>query len=160
MHYRTWLFYKVDRYRFLSLLMNASGVIQVLLGTLGIIFVFAKCTPVQAKWDLYIEGKCWNQNMFLGFNYTSSALTFVSYMIQAWVPLHPALSLQKWDLSKGKWIMLAVLAFWNVVAGVLALVKLGFMHLYFETVDPSKSPRWVGGGRAVLVGRVWWADCC
>lgn len=49
-----------------------------------------------------------------------------------------ALSLGRHSITKTQWIALLVIAFWNVVAGVLALVKLSYLGLYVDTVDASK----------------------
>ncbi|KAF2771886.1 hypothetical protein EJ03DRAFT_325134 [Teratosphaeria nubilosa] len=137
MHYRIWLLNKVDGYRMLNTVMVASGLIQAFFGAICIISVFAKCKPVKANWDPTVVGQCWPESVFLGLNYASSALTFVSYTIQAWIPLHLAFRLQRGKLERTKWTALCILAFWNVIAGVLALVKLGYLHLYLDEVDAT-----------------------
>lgn len=137
-HYRTWLFHNVETHRTLSRVMNISGIVQLLFGMLCIICVFAKCTPVEGNWNPTVQSKCWNESVFLGINYTSSAVTFVSYMIQGWIPIQMALSLGKRRITRSQWIALSTIAFWNVVAGVLALVKLSYLDLYVVTEDASK----------------------
>jgi hypothetical protein len=49
-----------------------------------------------------------------------------------------ALSLGRSSITRGQWIALSVIAFWNVVAGVLALVKLSYLGLYVATEDASE----------------------
>lgn len=139
LHYRTWLFHNVKSHQTLNRVMEISGVLQVVFGALCIIGVFAKCTPVEGNWNSTVEAKCWDEDIFLGINYTSSAITFVSYMIQGWIPVQMALSLGRTRVTRAKWIALSAIAFWNVVAGVLALVKLSYLHLYVVTEDASKS---------------------
>lgn len=117
--------------------MYASGILQVILAVICVISVFAKCSPVEANWNPTVQGTCWNENVFMGLNYTCTACTFISYMIQAWVPIHLALSLEGSKLCKTRWITLIMLAFWNILAGVLALVKLGYLYLYLDMTDPS-----------------------
>lgn len=121
--------------------MDISGILQALFGALCVICVFAKCNPVEGNWDPTVEAKCWDESVFLGINYTSSAITFASYMIQGWIPFRMALSLGKSSVTKTKWTALSAIAFWNVVAGILALVKLSYLHLYVVTVDASKYSR-------------------
>lgn len=118
--------------------MIISGVLQAIFGTLCIIFVFAKCAPVAGNWNPTVEAKCWDETIFLGINYTSSAITFVSYMIQGWIPIQMALSLGRKSITRTQWIALSTIAFWNVIAGVLAIVKLSYLHLYVVTEDASK----------------------
>jgi hypothetical protein len=118
--------------------MSLSGVLQVLFGTLYVVYVFVKCTPVEANWNPTIDAKCWAGSVFLGINYTSSAITFVSYIIQGWIPIHMTLSLGKRSVTRNQWIALSLIAFWNVVAGMLALVKLCYLSRYLDTADPSK----------------------
>ena len=122
----------------LSRVMNFSGIVQVLFGILCVICVFAKCTPVEGNWNPTVEAKCWNESVFLGINYSSSAITFVSYIIQDWIPIHRALSLGKRNITRKQWIALSIIAFWNIVAGVLALVKLSYLGLYVVTEDASE----------------------
>jgi hypothetical protein len=137
-HYQTWLFHNVKSHSTLSRVMAISGVVQVLFGVLCVICVFVKCTPVEGNWNPTVDAKCWKESIFLGINYSSSAITFVSYMIQGWIPIHMALSLGKSSITRNQWIALSVIAFWNVVAGVLALVKLSYLGLYVVTEDASK----------------------
>lgn len=139
LHYQTWLFGSVSGYRVLSGTMFASGIAQVILGAVCIISVFAKCDPVEANWNpsLLPEAKCWPESVFLGVNYASGGVTFVSYMIQAWIPIHLALRVQEKNWSRGRWISLIVLAFWNIAAGMLALLKIAYLHLYVVNVDPT-----------------------
>lgn len=138
LHYRTWLFHNVKSHKTLSRVMNTSGIVQVLFGILCVICVFAKCTPVEGNWNPTVEAKCWKESVFLGINYSSSAITFVSYMIQGWIPVQMALSLGKRSITRNQWVALTVIAFWNVVAGVLALVKLSYLGLYVVTEDASR----------------------
>jgi hypothetical protein len=138
LHYRTWLFHNVNTHTTLSRVMNASGVLQVIFGILCVTCVFAKCTPVQGNWNPTVDAKCWNESVFLGINYSSSAITFVSYMIQGWIPIQMALSLGKRSITRNQWIALSIIAFWNIIAGVLALVKLSYLGLYVVTEDASK----------------------
>ena len=137
MHYRTWLFCSVDGYRSLAWIMHVSGILQLAMAALCIISVFAQCSPVEGNWNPTVPSKCWDQSIFLGFNYTSSAITFVSYMIQAWIPIRFALGLQNGSIPKRQWAGLIVLAAWNVIAGVLALIKIGYLHQYVITEDAS-----------------------
>lgn len=139
MHYRTWLFSSVSGYKALSGTMYASGILQVVLGAVCIISVFAKCSPVEANWNPFLaaEATSWAESVFLGLNYASGAVTFCSYMIQAWIPIHLALRLQRPKMSRNRWIGLAVLATWNVAAGMLALLKIAYLHLYVVNVDPT-----------------------
>jgi hypothetical protein len=118
--------------------MNLSGVLQVIFGILCVVCVFVKCTPVEANWNPTIGAKCWAGSIFLGINYTSSAITFVSYIIQGWVPIQMALSLGRRNVTRTQWIALSLIAFWNVVAGILALAKLSYLSRYLDTSDPSK----------------------
>jgi hypothetical protein len=138
LHYRTWLFHNVKTHRTLSRAMNLSGILQVIFGILCVIGVFAKCTPVEGNWNPTVEATCWAESAFLGINYTSSAITFVAYMIQGWIPIQMALSLGKENITRSQWIALSAIAFWNVVAGVLALVKLSYLSLYLVNEDASK----------------------
>ena len=86
-----------------------------------------------------LDGTCWEQSIFLGFNYTASAITFVSYMIQAWVPIRFALGLENRSaLPKKQWAGLIVLGAWNLVAGALALIKIAYLHQYLIIEDASK----------------------
>lgn len=117
--------------------MSASGIIQVLFGILGVVCVFAKCTPVEGNCNPTVDAKCWKESIFLGINYSSSAITFVSYMIQGWIPIQMALSLGKNSITRKQWIALSIIAFWNIGAGVLALVKLSYLGLYVVTEDAS-----------------------
>jgi hypothetical protein len=138
LHYRTWLFHNVKTHKTLSRVMNLSGVLQVIFGILCVVGVFAKCTPVEGNWNPTVEATCWAESAFLGINYTSSAITFVAYMIQGWIPIQMALSLGRKNITRAQWIALSAIAFWNVVAGVLALVKLSYLRLYVDTEDASK----------------------
>ena len=119
--------------------MNLSGILQVIFGILCVIGVFAKCTPVEGNWDPTVDATCWAESAFLGINYSSSSITFVAYVIQAWIPIQMALSLGKRNITRAQWIALSAIAFWNVVAGVLALVKLSYLSLYLVTEDASES---------------------
>lgn len=58
-------------------------------------------------------------------------------MIQAWIPIRFALGLQNGSIPKRQWAGLIVLAAWNVIAGVLALIKIGYLHQYVITEDAS-----------------------
>ena len=49
-----------------------------------------------------------------------------------------ALSLGKRSITRNQWIALSIIAFWNIIAGVLALVKLSYLGLYVVTEDASK----------------------
>jgi hypothetical protein len=138
LHYRTWLFHDVKTHRILSSAMNLSGVLQVIFGILCVVCVFVKCTPVEANWNPTIGGKCWVGSVFLGINYTSSAITFMSYMIQGWIPIQMALSLGRRNVTRTQWIALSLIAFWNVVASILALAKLSYSSRYLNIADPSK----------------------
>lgn len=75
LHYRTWLFHNVKTHKTLSHVMDISGILQALFGALCVICVFAKCNPVEGNWDPTVEAKCWDESVFLGINYTSSAIT-------------------------------------------------------------------------------------
>ena len=77
-------------------------------------------------------------SVFLGINYTPSAIAFVSYMIQGWIPIHMAISLGKSRITRTQWIALSTIAFWNIIAGLLALVKLSYLHQYVVTEDASE----------------------
>jgi hypothetical protein len=138
LHYRTWLFHNVKSHNTLSRVMDATGIVRVVFGILCVLCVFAKCTPVEGNWDPTIDATCWKESVFLGINYSSSAITFVSYMIQGWILIHMALALGKRSITRKQWIGLSIIAFCNVVAGVLALVKLSYLHLYVATEDPSQ----------------------
>lgn len=138
LHYRTWLFHNVKTHKILSRTMNLSGILQIIFGILCVVGVFAKCTPVQGNWDPTAEAKCWDEKVFLGINYTSSAITFVAYMIQGWIPIQMALSLGRNNITRSQWIALSAIAFWNVIAGVLALVKLSYLRLYVVNEDASE----------------------
>lgn len=59
-------------------------------------------------------------------------------MIQGWIPIQMALSLGRNNITRNQWIALSAIAFWNVIAGVLALVKLSFLHLYVVNEDASE----------------------
>jgi hypothetical protein len=119
--------------------MNVSGVVQVMIGILCVISVFAKCTPVEANWNpTIVDPQCWAPSVFLGINYTSSAITFISYMIQGYIPIHMAMGLAKRSITRTQWVQLSAIAFWNITAGVLALVKLSYLGLYLDRVDPSE----------------------
>lgn len=118
--------------------MNVSGIVQLLFGILCVICVFAKCTPVEGNWNPTVDARCWGDSVFLGINYTSSAITFVSYMIQGWIPIQMALNLGRSTVTRSQWIALSTIAFWNVIAGVLALAKLSYLRLYVVTEDASK----------------------
>lgn len=59
-------------------------------------------------------------------------------MIQGWIPIQMALSLGKRSITRNQWFALSIIAFWNIVAGVLALVKLSYLGLYVVTEDASK----------------------
>jgi hypothetical protein len=138
LHYRTWLFHNVESHTVLSRVMNLSGIIQLIFRILCIICVCAKCTPVEGNWNPTVEAKCWNESVFLGINYSSSAITFVSYMIQGWIPIQMALGLGKRSITRNQWIALSIIAFWNIIAGVLALVKLSYLGLYVVMEDASR----------------------
>jgi hypothetical protein len=69
---------------------------------------------------------------------SASAITFVAYMIQGWIPIQMALSLGKKNITRAQWIALSAIAFWNVVAGVLALAKLSLLDLYLVNEDASE----------------------
>ncbi|KAH9824598.1 G-protein-coupled receptor [Teratosphaeria destructans] len=139
MHYRIWLLNKVDGYRMLNTVMVASGLIQATLGAICIISSQATAGRKMSFWDSTQVAvppiSCLEDTNEP--QYASSALTFVSYMIQAWIPLHLAYRLQRGKLERNKWTALCILAFWNVIAGVLALVKLGHLHLYVDEVDAT-----------------------
>jgi hypothetical protein len=59
-------------------------------------------------------------------------------MIQGWIPIQMALSLGKKNITRAQWIVLSAIAFWNVVAGVLALAKLSLLDLYLVNEDASE----------------------
>lgn len=139
MHYRTWLFRSVEGYKILGWIMNISGVAQVVFGGICIMSIFAQCSPVGRNWNPALPGTCWDSSIFLGFNYTASAITFVSYMIQAWVPIRFALGLEnRSQLPKKQWAGLIVLGAWNLVAGALALIKIAYLYQYLIIEDASK----------------------
>lgn len=142
LHYRTWLFRNVQTHKPLSRVMEVSGIVQVLFAMLCIICSFAKCTPVEGNWDPRAKARCWDASVFLGINYTSSAITFVSYMIQGWIPIQMALNLGRSSITKSQWAALSTIAFWNVIAGVLALVKLSYLGLFVVTDDASRCLPW------------------
>ena len=138
LHYRTWLFHNVKTHRTLSWAMNLSGILQVIFGILCVIGVFAKCTPVEGNWNPTVEATCWAESAFLGINYTSGTITMVAYMIQGWIPIQMALSLGKNNVTRAQWIALSAIAFWNLCAASLALLKLNLLHLYLVNEDASK----------------------
>jgi hypothetical protein len=49
-----------------------------------------------------------------------------------------ALNLGRRNVTRTQWIALSLIAFWNVVASILALAKLSYLSRYLDTADPSK----------------------
>lgn len=60
-----------------------------------------------------------------------------------------ALNLGKRSITRSQWIALSTIAFWNVVAGVLALVKLSYLGLYVVAEDASEFQVWPTHRQAV-----------
>ena len=59
--------------------------INIFLG-LSALFQWVKCTPIQASWDITVQGTCWTEKTQLGYNLFSGAWSAGADFILALLP--------------------------------------------------------------------------
>ncbi|KAM5353596.1 hypothetical protein ACJ41O_000246 [Fusarium nematophilum] len=107
--------------------------IQLILAAVSVVIIFVQCQPTKYLWDQSIDGSCWSPDVFNYSSYVVSAVTALTDLVLAVVPIHAFWKLQ---MKRQEKLEITFMLGLTLLSAIFTIVKATELHRFNDRVDP------------------------